>query len=160
MPNWCENELRVTGNKENIDALLKLIESDDLSFDFEKVIPHPEEIKPNSEEGYFFRVNNWGTKWRLEEDSIIIDRESDQETCIGFDTAWAPCLPIVTKLAELFPALKFKYTYGESDLDFSGFATFENGGLIDSGEGEYDDYTRDWYEEVDNQDEDENGNEL
>lgn len=154
MPNWCENELKVAGNKESINALLNLIKSDDLSFDFEKVIPHPEGIKHNSEEGYYFRVNNWGTKWRLEEDSISIDRESDQETCICFDTAWAPCLPIVTKLAELFPALKFKYTYGESGMDFSGFATFENGDLTDSGEGEYDDYTRDWYEEDEDEDDD------
>lgn len=154
MPNWCENELRATGNKESIDELLNLIKSDDLSFDFEKVIPHPEGIKHNSEEGYFFRVNNWGTKWRLEEDSISIDRESDQETYICFDTAWAPCLPIVTKLAELFPALKFNCTYGESGMDFSGFATFENGDLIDSGEGEYDDFSRDWYEEDEEEDND------
>ena len=154
MPNWCENELKVTGHKESIDALLNLIKSDDLSFDFERVIPHPEGIKHNSEEGYFFRVNNWGTKWRLEEESISIDRESDQETCISFDTAWAPCLPIVTKLAELFPALKLKYTYGESGIDFSGFATFENGNLIDSGDGEYNDYTRAWYEQDQDEDDD------
>lgn len=154
MPNWCENELIVTGNKENINALIDLIESDDLSFDFEKVIPHPEGIKQNSEEGYFFRVNNWGTKWRLEEDSISIDRESDEEISMSFDTAWAPCLPIVTKLAELFPALKIKYTYGESGMDFSGFANYQNGELIDSGNGEYDVYTKDWYEEDDAQDDD------
>ncbi len=54
MPNWCENELKVTGHKESIDALLNLIKSDDLSFDFERVIPHPEGIKHNSERATFF----------------------------------------------------------------------------------------------------------
>ena len=136
MPNWCSNELIVKGNKESIDTLLSLIESDELSFDFEKVIPLPEGIKQDSEDGFYFRLNNWGTKWRLEEDSTSIDRWSDENVSIRFDTAWSPCLPIVTRLAEMFPILRFEYTYQEEGMDFSGFATFENGELIDSDGGE------------------------
>ena len=45
MPNYCENELTIAGNKEDVQKLLDLIKSKESDFDFDKVIPYPENLK-------------------------------------------------------------------------------------------------------------------
>lgn len=45
MPNWCENEVSITGSKEDIAALKELIGE---SFDFNKIIPMPECLEADS----------------------------------------------------------------------------------------------------------------
>ena len=48
MPNWCQNEVKISGNKEDITKLIDLITD---KFDFNKIIPMPEEL-----EGFTFPV--------------------------------------------------------------------------------------------------------
>lgn len=41
MPNWCENELEVTGPREDLDRFIQAVMSDRSKFDFDRVIPYP-----------------------------------------------------------------------------------------------------------------------
>lgn len=45
MPNWCENDVTIYGKKEDLDAIQTLLKSDDSEFDFDRLIPVPEEFK-------------------------------------------------------------------------------------------------------------------
>ena len=43
MPNWCENDLVIQGSEEAINKLKEYVKSDRSDFDFNKMIPYPEE---------------------------------------------------------------------------------------------------------------------
>lgn len=104
MPNWCENDLKIIGPKEEIQRFLDHVKTDSSRFDFETIIPYPEEFKKQDEVavaweknkdrplnskrpkdgfnsgGYEWCVNNWGTKWNLVENGfheIIFDDWED-----------------------------------------------------------------------------------
>lgn len=98
MPNWCECDLKVQGTKKNVEEFLRLVKSDESDFDFDRLIPYPENFKeldriaaewdkvhllPRSEElwktrpkdgynqgGYEWCIKNWGTKWNAEDVQI------------------------------------------------------------------------------------------
>ena len=48
-------------------------------------------------------------------------------TGYSFDSAWAPPVPAIAKIAEIYKRLKFTLTYAESGGGFEGRATFEDG---------------------------------
>ena len=45
MPNWISNEVKFTGKKEQVEALLKFVKSEDRGFDFNKIAPIPKELE-------------------------------------------------------------------------------------------------------------------
>jgi len=45
MPNWCFNQVTFTGTSGDIENLVSHLKSDDTDFDFNKVIPMPQELK-------------------------------------------------------------------------------------------------------------------
>ena len=48
MPNWCFNRVTFTGTSGDIENLVAQLESDESHFDFNKVIPMPEELRHNA----------------------------------------------------------------------------------------------------------------
>lgn len=148
MPNWCYNELTVTGDKEEVKRFAKFVRGNRNDFDFDKVIPYPEKFRKMDEEepmrskgfnagGYEWCLNNWGTKWNSCETSAGISVDG---TTFGasFDTAWSPPVPVIIKLAELFPTLRIKLEWEEGGMDFSGYLILQdNIGLEEGGDGDY-----------------------
>ncbi len=55
MSNYVMNKLTLSGNKEDIDALLAVVKGDNGLFDFNKVVPMPEELDIPSSNGEEFR---------------------------------------------------------------------------------------------------------
>lgn len=48
-----------------------------------------------------------------------------------FNTAWSRAMPVIQKLAENFPDIKFEYCWADEDLGVNtGTAEFENGEII------------------------------
>ena len=45
MPNWISNEVKFTGKKEQVEALLTFVKSEDREFDFNKIAPIPKELE-------------------------------------------------------------------------------------------------------------------
>jgi hypothetical protein len=146
MPNWCFNELIITGDKEELDGLAEKMATKDQPFDFNKFIPYPEEYavldakgegEGYANGGYDWCINTWGTKWNAVDAHVTVDVG---EITVYFDTAWSPVSSVVCKMAELYPNLTFEYRYEEGGNDFSGKEVYEGGECIISYQGSFDDY--------------------
>ena len=120
MPNWCDNDLRVEGNK----ALLKVFQEyvkgpanvlnpseGETDFSFHKILPIPDEILANHNRGgmkwYDWCVENWGTKWQPTE---VFSEEDSLGVWCAFDTAWSPPEGVILKASRTFPELLFRLT--------------------------------------------------
>ena len=107
MPNWTFNIVKLKGSEQDIQSIKDLILSVDEGerfFDFNKVIPMPEEYN-EGDKWYDWRVENWGTKWNSDETQIIKDTPTELE--LYFNTAWSHPDKVLGKVNELFPNVDF-----------------------------------------------------
>jgi hypothetical protein len=122
MPNWCRNELTITGSHNAIQDFADRMSVHDGSkqIRFADLLP----ILPN-EGWYMWCVNNWGTKWDLDEEQDT-EVENTQITS-NFQSAWSPPSHWLAHAAATFPLLKFALVYDESGCDFGGELEYEGG---------------------------------
>jgi len=137
VPNWCFNELTISGSKKSLDKCLRSIKGKQgqkkgavQPLDFEKIVPTPKALintvspsdhndkkvqarlkKYGYENWYDFHCSEWGTKWNCGEASL--SRISSDKALITFDTAWSPPKPVIEKLSMDFPDLEFHLSYQE-----------------------------------------------
>ena len=121
MPNWTKNELIIQADdpkdiKEFKKKVFTKDEEGNLHFDFEKIVPMPKKIfrgnlgyeerkKYGSDNWYDWSRENWGTKWNACRTQINFDCGEELE--IEFETAWDTPRPIIQKIREMFPKLRF-----------------------------------------------------
>ena len=145
MPNWCNNNISITGPNSVIDKIEKIVKEDDshkenglLNF----FHPMPKELEgttsPSSSakkpqpmvEGfdnwYDWRVENWGTKWELCEfygvDRQYHSEQNEGESTItfGFDSAWSPPINAYEQFLRDNEDCSLKAWYYEGGCDFMG----------------------------------------
>lgn len=145
MANWCSNYVSITASEELQKKIVTFVRSDKSDFDFEKIIPMPENIYrgnlgPEEEKlygknnWYDWSLEHWGTKRNAEVVSV-----SPAHYVLG--TAWAPCRPVIAELARLFPAARIAHRYKEEGWGFCGEDIYQSGVLVYHMEG---DYSCDW----------------
>jgi len=120
MPNWCENIVMISADKEEDmkefkDKAFKKLEDGAEVFQFKNLIPMPEEEKEN---WYEWNNNNWGTKWDVE---AMTHDEDATWIKIEFDTAWAPPEPIYLYMYKNFPNLSISWFYHEPGMQLAGY---------------------------------------
>ena len=119
MPNWCDNELVIEGEKEEIERFKEKAKDEEGILSFSKFLPIPEKVN-----SYDWCMENWGTKW----DAVNVGRcENDGAIEYSFGTAWSPPTFVVKKMCELFPNLKFELRYFEAGVGFNGIFVCEKG---------------------------------
>lgn len=154
MPNWCDNVVTITGDKEKIAEILKIIGEREASRKFDVpgflgyCVPEPDysttpvartypEIDAkhaNSEEEkekaikneptiredswWDWRVQNWGTKWEV--DDISISQSSDTCINLSFVSAWSPPIDALDKLLEQDGIEQIVAHYYEPGMSFAG----------------------------------------
>lgn len=96
--------------------------------------------------GYEWCCSNWGTKWNAMDALVDIDKHGGAVT-IEMDTAWSPPIPVIAKMAEMFPKLNISMLYEEAGMGFAGGVWFENGELVDSEEHNLEMEEEEWEEE-------------
>lgn len=145
MPNWTHNTLTITGHKQTIQRLAKLLKSEQGCFTFNNIIPCPQALmgddwqsdkniaRKNVEqygyEGWYdWRVAKWGTKWEASE-----PRWHNKEgggIIYTFDTAWSPPTELVDEIARRFPSLRIEHeVHEEAGLFPSYIRTYDKGGI-------------------------------
>jgi hypothetical protein len=95
--------------------------------------PYPEEKIQKIKNGdylspYDFHCEKWGSKWNFCE-CCLVD-EYEDELCYSFMTAWSPVVPVVIKMAEMFPGLNFVYKYHETGMCFIGSLECRHGKVV------------------------------
>lgn len=134
MPNWCSNNIHITGDNAEIKSLLVQAgneENEYSKFFLNNFIPMPE---VEAENWYSWKLSNWGTKWDIGNVAIEINDKSASFIC---DTAWSPPLNAFNKISQQYPTLKFEIFYEEPGMDLCGKAIFENGILIENVSASY-----------------------
>ena len=154
MPNYCNNNIVITGPNSVIDKIEKIANGDkgdllqyfypmpkaleDTTAPLQKDATKEEKAKAKEnlkkygyDNWYDWRVENWGTKWDIMEFYNINRKEigeDESEISLGFDTAWAPALGAYERFIDKNSNCSLKAYYYEPGCDFMG--EWDNG--IDS----------------------------
>lgn len=151
MANICQNELIISGNKQNIkDVVIKLNLKKE-TFNFSSFLPYPKKFaeldKKAEEHNKKTRSNKWikdaynngGLKWcqenwgvSAEPDSVYVCDIKKNKLIICFDTKWNAPEEFIKNISTQYPRLKFKIHYEEPSLLFIGEFLYVNGELIKS----------------------------
>ena len=136
MPNWCSNRVEVYGDEKEIKAWKKVVASKKSVFDFNKIMPMPEELEdtkspvdvPNPEliekygydNWYDWKIHNWGCKWNINPNDIVVIDDGD-EIVYEFSTAWCPPEGIYKEIRSKVPGLSISWFYDEPGMQFAGY---------------------------------------
>jgi hypothetical protein len=144
MPNWCSNNIRVSGPDAALNEFAEWL--DDGNNLLSKIIPTPEELtkvqspfngtkeesdaliaKYGHNNWYDWNIANWGTKWDVEPNL----QTNDGEIGLVFESAWSPPQRAIALLAEKFDDLSFYHAYLEEGMGFVGYDEYEGGKIVD-----------------------------
>lgn len=124
MPNWCNNSLVVSGPKADQDSFYEAIKHEGDFRLIEAFLPaseyHSTQAGYNNG-GYEWCITTWGTKWPEGELQVHYDPNAIN---MSFETAWAPPLPAIEKIAALWPTLTFYIEWSEPGMQFCGAALY------------------------------------
>jgi len=126
MPNWCSNRLTVShSDPAAIQRIQTAFNEKRLLNEF---VPQPDPAIEANLDWYFWRLENWGTKWDVGGDDFVIEGYTqDKNHCLllYFDSAWSPPLKVYEAMANLDYVIEA--TYYEPGIGFVGEWTSENG---------------------------------
>ena len=138
MPNWCNNNITISGDEGTIrtlTAVLKSLKTDneEQSSDvFKSLIGLPQHMSDGDykEKWYDTNIEWFGTKWDIsyEESSFTFTKDEISFFC---ETAWSPPIPFLQNLCEMYK-VNANLFYSEGGVGFSGETTFTwNDGELD-----------------------------
>jgi hypothetical protein len=146
MPNWCQNELRVSGSAGDCAEFRALARgippryADDptppvgprLPLSLNALVPVPAEVLAAGyyAAGYAWQCTHWGTKWELDHD-LLVEELPGAGLVYAFETAWSPPEPWLVQVADAFPWLRLELTYFEPGMLFCGRLRAEHGRVIE-----------------------------
>ena len=139
MPNWCDNQVTITGPNKIIDKIEKIANEEKgteglLQF----MYPMPAELKDTTADGsdnkemikkygysdwYGWATDNWGTKWDISE-FYGVDRNGDTIS-FSFQSAWSPPTGAYENFISENSECSLKSYYYEGGCDFMGI--WDNG---------------------------------
>ena len=143
MPNWCDNQITITGPNSVIDKIEKIVKEEkdgDGLLNFMSPMPKeldgttapsssadkPQPMIEGFDNWYDWRCENWSTKWDVNEfygvDRQYLTEQSEGESVItfGFSSAWSPPIGAYEKFLENNSDCSVRAFYYEGGCDFMG----------------------------------------
>jgi len=144
MPNWCDNQITITGPNSVIDKIEEIVNADDTHkntglLNFFKPMPKelegttspsssadkPQPMVEGFDNWYDWRVENWSTKWEVCEfygvDRQHLNDSLDESTIsFAFSSAWAPPIGAYEQFLADNENCSLKAYYYEGGCDFMG----------------------------------------
>ena len=145
MPNWCDNQVTITGPSKIIDKIEKIVNEEKgteglLQF----MYPMPLELKDTTADGsdnkemikkygysdwYGWATDNWGTKWDISE-FYGVDKQADalighSTISFAFSSAWSPPTGAYENFISENEECSLEAKYYEGGCDFMGI--WDNG---------------------------------
>ena len=172
MPNYCTNNLTVTGDAKEIKRFHEAITAGELQAHenfriLDNLFPTPKELKDTTK-GYYgegtekqlqmeamqkanlekFGAPDW-YEWNCKNYGSkwsdfdgVIGQVSDNEINLTFMSAWSPIGEGIRNVSKQFPTLDFVLSYDEGGMAFCGGYAFRNGEIFADIEGEYPSMTK------------------
>ena len=150
MPNWCSNDVYVSGNEEVIQKFKEECFTDhkgEAVLDFNKVLPEPDYKKPKKDgthnngvqtklldampDWWNWRNDNWGTKWNLvpsPEGNLTgyeLVEYGEDFIQLEFETAWSPPNGIYMEIWSKYPDLMVSWFYREDGCQMAGWLPYD-----------------------------------
>jgi hypothetical protein len=182
MPNYCTNNLTVTGDAKEIKRFHEAITAGELQAHehfriLDNLFPTPKELKDTTK-GYYGE----GTEKQIKQEEMnkanlkkfgspdwyewncknygskwsdfdgMFGQISDNEINATFMSAWSPIGEGIRNVSKQFPTLDFVLSYDEGGMAFCGGYAFRNGEIFADIEGEYPSMTK---EQLENEEYDE-----
>jgi hypothetical protein len=128
MPNWCNNNITISGPADKIRQLWDTAQTAD-----EGKFGLLEAMAPIGDWEYGTAVDTWGTKWDVNDEGLeIIEHGNGTAEITGwFDSAWAPPIGAYEKFIEANEDCEISASYYEMGMDFAGFWNGEEEHLDD-----------------------------
>ena len=136
MPNWCNNNIEISGPTDTIKQLWEDAHDQEDGFGLLNAMhPMPKDLNDTVADGspmpnwYNWRVDNWGTKWDVSDEGLeFIDNKDGTAVITGwFDSAWAPPIGAYQIFDEMMDNCYITASYHEPGMDFAGFYESEGG---------------------------------
>jgi len=164
MPNWCENNIEISGPADKLALFVSKIKEGDGLLSAHYPMPESKVQQLNESEDcflheirrsigtdkeptldkawYYWKVHNWGTKWDIpNEDLSYCDLTPEDKTwTVSFMSAWSPPVAWLHKVSEDNPDLEFCLEFVEYGCWFAGAMTWKDGGMHDCKEGKPDEF--------------------
>jgi hypothetical protein len=117
MPNWCSNNVTITGDTEEVRAFVDRIQDnpgpDGLQL-LQTFVPMPSKYvgtvegspRQAADDGltwWDWQIKNWGVKWG--DTNLFIDDACDDYVILNFSTPWGPPVEGLLAISRLFPSL-------------------------------------------------------
>jgi hypothetical protein len=120
MPNWCSNEITITGDVSEIVKALDSIENKEERNVFKTLIGLPDGISQEEYEKDWYNINldRFGTKWDISYEDCE-SQEFDSGLLLTPNTAWSPPIEFGVNLAKKY-GVEVEMYYYESGNDFCG----------------------------------------
>ena len=134
MPNWVDNTLAVTGDKDEVRAFVEQAarsytrkyqqydaDSGEMKWVEETLEPRlsfwnfvkPDDLESYENNWYDWNLNNWGCKWDTGEVDIEDTSLESGHISYSFSTPWGPPDAFFYKIVQDFPTLSFELRYTE-----------------------------------------------
>ena len=127
------NPDKLKNNKDNFNGLIDFDEKKHFNSLAELGKQYIENIKKYGyPQWYDWCVENWGTKWNVEDDVDVSYNKNTDEYDITFDTAWSVPSGIVEKYSEFCNDEEFYWEYEDEDYDGTHILRKINGEIIDT----------------------------
>ena len=142
MPNWCNNNIEITGPASKINAIWTTATDAENGGLLNAMVPMPEalsntvkgtgdELQTEAHDGftnwYDWSVSRWGTKWDISTEGLEYTDNGDGTATISgwFDSAWSPPITAYNTFLENNEDCTLNASYYEPGMDFGGF--YDNG---------------------------------
>jgi hypothetical protein len=138
MPNWCSNSIIITGDKDKISKIKRVLSTMDKAGDdnrvFQTLIGRDETLSESEYENgawYNSNISRFGCKWDVDYDTCNFDLEGDDCITMSPETAWSPPSEFCRSLAEQY-GVGVVLEYSEPGCDFAGRLTITEDGFEES----------------------------
>lgn len=126
MPNWCTNNITITGPKDKINKLIERARSANPKRPDEE-LGLLEAMVPIGDWEYGTAVETWGTKWDVSTEGLEVYNIIEDRAVIEgwFDSAWSPPVEAMRAYLAENPDVDIWMNYFEPGVSFIG--EFEDG---------------------------------
>ena len=127
MPNWCSNQVTISGPAPVIAEITDILNREDTPL-LAWMVPEPR--YEGDQDWYHWRIQNWGCKWDIG-DVYFEHQDEEDEIKFSFCTPWGPPVEAFARWAQADGRVRFSLEYWEPGMGFVGRSEWDGDSLLE-----------------------------